>query len=87
MLRYSVRCNTSRKEGDAKSLNFFFPIAYQNRPEMPAMERIYKQIMLCNKELALEGNGKASLINIDDYCANDMEAVDHQKVNDPMLLS
>lgn len=48
-------------------------IAFQNRPEMPAMERIYRQIILCNKELALEGYGKAALINIDDYCANDIE--------------
>lgn len=64
-------------------------IAFQNRPEMPAMERIYRQIILCNKELACEGNGKASLINIDDYCASDMEAVGNQpKVllpNDPMI--
>lgn len=78
--------NVSRRDALATEVNAAI-LAYQNRPEMPAMERIYKQIMLCNKELALEGNGKASLINIDDYCANDMEAVDHQKVNDPMLLS
>jgi hypothetical protein len=39
---------------------------------MPAMERIYRQIILCNKELAYEGYGKAALINIDDYCTNDI---------------
>jgi hypothetical protein len=57
---------------------------------MPAMERIYRQIILCNKELACEGDGKASLINIDDYCANDMETSDnhHKSFNnvDPMIL-
>lgn len=40
---------------------------------MPAMERIYRQVILCSKELAFEGYGKAALINIDDYCANDVE--------------
>lgn len=37
------------------------------------MERIYRQIILCNKELAFEGYGKAALINIDNYCVNDIE--------------
>jgi hypothetical protein len=47
-------------------------IAFQHRPEMPAMERIYRQMILSNKELACEGHGKAALINIDDYCTNDI---------------
>lgn len=41
-------------------------IAYQHRPEMPALERIYRQIILCNNKLAREGHGKATLINIQD---------------------
>ena len=49
--------------------------AHQNRPEMPAMERIYRQIILCNKELAGEGNGRAVLMNIDDYCAHNRHAL------------
>ncbi|KAI8078456.1 concanavalin A-like lectin/glucanase domain-containing protein [Thamnidium elegans] len=48
-------------------------LAFQNRPEMPAIERVYRQVMLCNKELVCEGNGKAALINIEDYCSNNME--------------
>jgi hypothetical protein len=47
-------------------------VAFQHRPEMPAMERIYRQMILCNKELACEGHGKAALINIDDYYTNDI---------------
>lgn len=43
--------------------------AFQNRPEMPAMERIYRQVSLTNKELTYEGNGKAALIDIDECCA------------------
>lgn len=43
--------------------------AFQNRPEMPAMERIYRQVSLVNQELAFEGNGKAALIDTDEYCA------------------
>lgn len=61
-------------------LSFFFLkktntliLAFQNRPEMPAMERVYRQVMLCNKELVCEGNGKAALINIEGYCSNNME--------------
>lgn len=49
-----------------------YSVAFQHRPEMPAMERIYRQMILCNKELACEGNGQASLINVDDYCTNDI---------------
>ena len=45
-------------------------IAFQKRPEMPAMERIYRQTVLCNKELACSGHGKASLLNIDAYCVH-----------------
>ncbi|EPB86276.1 hypothetical protein HMPREF1544_06918 [Mucor circinelloides 1006PhL] len=62
----------SRRDALATDVNAAI-LAFQNRPEMPAMERIYRQIILCNKELALEGHGKAALINIDDYCANDIE--------------
>ncbi|CEP11470.1 hypothetical protein [Parasitella parasitica] len=61
----------SRRDALATDVNAAI-LAFQNRPEMPAMERIYKQIILCNKELAYEGFGKAALINIDDYCANDI---------------
>ncbi|GAN02390.1 ran-binding protein 10-like [Mucor ambiguus] len=62
----------SRRDALATDVNAAI-LAFQNRPEMPAMERIYRQIILCNKELAFEGYGKAALINIDDYCANDLE--------------
>ncbi|KAL9542792.1 hypothetical protein MBANPS3_008429 [Mucor bainieri] len=62
----------SRRDALATDVNAAI-LAFQNRPEMPAMERIYRQIILCNKELAFEGDGKAALLNIDDYCANDIE--------------
>lgn len=39
---------------------------------MPAMERIYRQVMLCNKELACEGDSKAALINVEGYYSNKM---------------
>ncbi|CAO3649871.1 unnamed protein product [Mucor fragilis] len=62
----------SRRDALATDVNAAI-LAFQNRPEMPAMERIYRQIILCNKELAFEGYGKAALINIDNYCVNDIE--------------
>lgn len=73
-------------ESDRPNLFPFFA-AFQNRPEMPAMERIYRQIILSNKELACAGNGKASLINIEDYCARDMETGFSKALySDPMIL-
>ncbi|KAI8639990.1 hypothetical protein BD408DRAFT_420470 [Parasitella parasitica] len=61
----------SRRDALATDVNAAI-LAFQNRPEMPGMERIYKQIILCNKELSYEGFGKAALINIDYYCTNDI---------------
>ncbi|KAI9473628.1 MAG: hypothetical protein EXX96DRAFT_578714 [Benjaminiella poitrasii] len=63
--------NISRRDALATEVNAAI-LAFQHRPEMPALERIYRQIILCNKELACEGDGKAALINIDDYCKDDI---------------
>ncbi|KAI9362698.1 hypothetical protein BD770DRAFT_359510 [Pilaira anomala] len=61
----------SRRDALATEVNATI-LAFLNRPEMPAMERVYRQVMLCNKELACEGDSKAALINVEGYYSNKM---------------
>lgn len=63
--------NVSKRDNLATEVNAAI-LAFQKRPEVPAMERIYSQIIVCNDELAWEGDGKATLINIEEYCKNDI---------------
>ncbi|KAI8991187.1 hypothetical protein BDF20DRAFT_843185 [Mycotypha africana] len=64
--------NVSRRDALATEVNAAI-LAYQNRPEMPALDRILRQIILTSKELAFKGDGKAALMNLEEYCAHDVE--------------
>ncbi|KAI8997559.1 hypothetical protein BDB01DRAFT_771549 [Pilobolus umbonatus] len=57
----------SRRDALATEVNAAI-LVYQHRPEMPALERIYQQVVLTQNELAFEGNGKAALVLVEDYC-------------------
>lgn len=43
-------------------------IAFLKQPETPSLEYNYRQLVLSNKMLAIEGDGKAALIKLEnDY--------------------
>lgn len=36
---------------------------------MSPLERIYRQVLLTNKELACAGDGQSAIVNVEEYCA------------------
>ncbi|KAI9264298.1 hypothetical protein BDA99DRAFT_508942 [Phascolomyces articulosus] len=43
---------------------------HQNKPTMPPLERIYRQAMTVNKELAYAKFGKAIILNVKEHCTS-----------------
>jgi hypothetical protein len=53
----------------------FLDIAFLQQPEIPALERIYRQLILSNKMLAIEGDGTSALVKVEDYYRNNVEKI------------
>lgn len=50
-------------------------IAFLQQPEIPALERIYRQLILSNKMLAIEGDGTSALVKVEDYYMKHVEKI------------
>ncbi|PHZ15705.1 SPRY-domain-containing protein [Rhizopus microsporus ATCC 52813] len=66
--------SVSRRDALATEVNAAI-LAFLQQPEIPALERIYRQLILSNKMLAIEGDGTSALVKVEDYYMNHMEKI------------
>ncbi|CEG84156.1 hypothetical protein RMATCC62417_18001 [Rhizopus microsporus] len=66
--------SVSRRDALATEVNAAI-LAFLQQPEIPALERIYRQLILSNKMLSIEGDGTSALVKVEDYYMNHMEKI------------
>ncbi|CAO3662436.1 unnamed protein product [Rhizopus stolonifer] len=64
--------SVSRRDALATEVNTAI-LAFLHQPETPALERIYRQMILTYKTLAIKGDGKSAFIKVNDNYLRQME--------------